>query len=86
VAAVTVTNNFLIAVTTSVATRNNTIRYLKHDDEVEEVYKIAKFAPYRGLQPVKVKSNDKGSHENKNISNSAIFSGHPVGRELSLVT
>lgn len=45
VAAVTVTNNFLIAVTTSVATRNNTIRCLKHDEEVEEVYKIAKKLP-----------------------------------------
>jgi hypothetical protein len=45
VAAVTITNNFLIAVTTSVANRNNTIRYLKHDDEVDEVYKITKKLP-----------------------------------------
>jgi len=82
----TVTNNFLITVTTAVATRNNAITCLKQDDEVEEVYKIPKKLPLGGLQPVKVKSNDTGSHENKNISNCAIFSGHPVGRDLSLVT
>jgi hypothetical protein len=47
VSAVTLKCKFLIIVTTAVATRNNAIRCLKQDDEVEEVYKIATKLPLR---------------------------------------
>jgi hypothetical protein len=49
----TVTNNFLITVTTAVATGNNAIRCPKQDDEVEEVYIIATKLPLREAYSLK---------------------------------
>lgn len=53
VSAMTVTNNFLITVTTAVATGNNAIRCPKQDDEVEEVYIIATKLPLREAYSLK---------------------------------